>query len=83
MIVVSPSLVIVLTVSVLVLGSLLWILMFRPELGRKIIEESQSPFVAWPAGSRSLLIVMIIFSFICLLCTLCFQLYSLIQLNQP
>lgn len=83
MIVVSPSLIVLLLVLMVILGSLLAIFFKKPQTGKKIIEKIKlhAPYEFWlkAEGAESVLLLLIFLSFLIVSCMLCFQLVGLIQ----
>ncbi len=83
MIVVSPSLIVLLLVLMVILGSLLAIFFKKPQTGKKIIEKIKlhAPYEFWlkAEGAEGVWLLLIFLSFLVVSCMLCFQLVGLIQ----
>lgn len=86
MIVVSPSLIVILLILVVILGSVLALFFKKPQTGKKIIEKIKlhAPYSFWlkAEGADSILLLIIFLLFLIFSCALCFQLYGLVQ-NMP
>lgn len=62
-------------------GAISYTLVFRPELGQKVIKSGQVPWAPWTKneGAGGILVMMVILLFVLFACSSCFMLFTWVQ----